>query len=180
MRPILVAFLLTAVLCAGVLTLPDLAPAECAHVSHEVTLLREGTRSEAQQGWLVIDCVLLPDTFSPVVVNGQEYAFYQRDYLWGQDGYFPTGQTVEPILGKGAVSDEDLAQGWYLGREKLENTPDNWIYVEWMYGQAWVAPESVGDLVRAEAIENIERDRVLGDLMPTEGVRQEMEPESAQ
>jgi len=129
-------------------------------IMDEVEYSRKGTRSEAEHGMLYIGGSRLPDCFTLVHHKGRTWNFHQRTGLWGRDGYFPVeGSGVRDIITATAdpLDCESLAKGWREGTALHQNTPENWIFVRWPDGSAFVDPLRINDMVKALGIKPIPR-----------------------
>ncbi len=126
---------------------------------HTVTYTHKGSRSEAEHGHLFINDVEIPDVFTRVISNDIEYRFYQRKYLWGKDGYFPVSETERKQIKTSSkqITIQDLNQGWYTGKERLEGTPETWFYAEWYNGSAFTDPEEAVKMIKALDLQIIPR-----------------------
>jgi len=128
-------------------------------ISHTITYSNKGSRSEAQHGFLAIDGYDVPDNFTFLqygLTGGRAFSFTTRSHLWGSDGYWPTEARIIPI-GEGAFDDADLKQGWVQTPSQIPGIPQNWVYVEWLEGSAFVAPSSMEAMVEALNIPFIPR-----------------------
>lgn len=133
------------------------SPEPC--ISHTITYSNKGTRSEAQHGFLTIDGCNVPDNFTFLqygLTGGRAFSFATRSHLWGSDGYWPTEARVIPI-GEGELTDAAMDQGWVQTTSQIPGIPQNWVYVEWPKGSAFVAPSGMEEMVKALNIPFIPR-----------------------
>jgi hypothetical protein len=127
-------------------------------IEHNITYSQKGTRSEAKHGHLFINGKELPDVFYMLRSGETAYKFYQRENIWGWDGYFKLEDELIPIKkSPEKITKEDLAKGWYTGKEKLEGTPGNWVYLEWGNGSGFSSLEAIEDLISILNIKKIPR-----------------------
>ena len=119
-------------------------------IHHNVTYSQRGTRSEAIHGDLYIYGEKIPDVFYLVIYKDTGYEFYQRYHLWGRDGYLPVKYLLkkEYTLINVPVTEQQIRKGYYRGVQKLSNTPENWLFVRWEGGSAFVDPRSIYELIR--------------------------------
>jgi len=121
-------------------------------VDHYLTYSRQGSRSEARHGHLKINDVTIPYGFDRIVAGDESYAFCTRTQLWGDDGYHPARPPFFPSSSSALLSAQQLQKGFALVGERRQNMPEQWIYVEWKGGRAFVAPESLDVLIREQGI----------------------------
>lgn len=118
-------------------------------LEEKVTYSNKGSRSEASHHYLVVNDEAIPDTFWLVWQEGRLYRFHTRQHMWGTDGYVLTNEEKYSVKkSKKVVSDTDLQRKWYVGKEWLQNTPDHWVYVEWLDGAAVVDPIALSALAK--------------------------------
>jgi hypothetical protein len=135
-------------------------------IEHKFTLDREGTRSEARHGNLLINGKAVPDFFWTVVAADQHFVFHQRKNMWGDDGYFPLNLPLNISAAKAGITKDDLTQGFYKGKDKKPGTPADWLYLEWKDGAGFSAPERLIDLIDFFVLAPIPRSVTgLDDLM---------------
>jgi hypothetical protein len=108
----------------------------------KLTYSAKGTRSEARHSFLYIEDNLVPDTFTYVEYKKSAWSFENRNYMWGDDGYWPT-EAHNVIESSQKFTEEMEKQGWYKGNQILRGTPDHWVYVEWRGGSAFIAPDKI-------------------------------------
>ncbi|NLB83122.1 MAG: hypothetical protein GX791_02625 [Synergistaceae bacterium] len=134
---------------------------EIIRISDEVQVLRfygaKGTRSESRHHYLEIEGKRIPDVFSKLVYKDLSFTFASRHYLWGDDGYFRSGDSPIPHSPSPAPT-EQLEKGWYEGRKKLVGTPENWVYGEWKDGGIFAAPEKLSEAADSLKLPILPRD----------------------
>ena len=113
-----------------------------------VSFSHKGTRSEARHGRLFLKGKEIPDVYRLVICRGSAFKFFQRRHMWGRDGYFPvkTGEDGEIVEGSADAGTEVIQRGYYRGNVRHRNTPEDWIFVRWDGGAAFVSPERIADL----------------------------------
>lgn len=110
-------------------------------LEEKVTYSNKGSRSEASHHYLLVNDEAIPDTFWVVWQEGRLYRFHTRKHMWGTDGYVLTNDEAFVIKrSKKTISDADTKRKWYIGKERLQNTPEHWVYVEWKDEAAFVDP----------------------------------------
>lgn len=124
----------------------------------KITYDNKGTRSEARHRHLYINRKLVPDTFKLIAHKKTTYEFFTRKYRWGDDGYVKVDKVISLSRSKKKIKKKDKKLGWYFnGRKKLLGTPSKWLYVEWDSRAAFVHPDRLNALVKAENIQKIAR-----------------------
>jgi hypothetical protein len=147
-------------ICCFALFLDSAEAGGLLRIDYSLTYSRQGTRSEARHGHLKINDVTIPYGFDRVVAGSESYASYTRTQLWGDDGYHPARPPFFPSASSALLSAQQLQKGFALVGERRQNTPQEWIYVEWKGGRAFVAPESLGVLIKEQGI------RTSSSLLP--------------
>lgn len=127
-------------------------------VAHEVTYTHKGTRSEGKSGYLTVDGIKIPDTFSYLLCGGELFKFHQKFQAWGIDGYFPTQESAASVFPSGSAPDAAaFAAGWADVSGTSRAIPANWIYVKWNNGMAAVSPAKIEDFVKEKKLERLQR-----------------------
>ncbi len=113
-----------------------------------VSYSNRGTRSEARHGHLFLNEKEIPDVYRLVICSGRAFRFFQRRHMWGRDGYFPVEIREDGEIAEGStVAGKDaIERGYYRGNVRHSNTPENWMFVKWDGGAAFVSPERIIDL----------------------------------
>jgi hypothetical protein len=124
-----------------------------------VSYSNRGTRSEARHGHLFLNEREIPDVYRLVICSDRAFGFFQRRHMWGRDGYFPVklgedGGIVKSSTGTGS---DAIERGYYRGNVRYGNTPEDWMFVKWDGGAAFVSPERITDLDRALQLKIIPR-----------------------
>jgi len=143
----------------------------CEGMSHWVTYSAKGSRSEARHGFIGIEGYTVPDVFTSLVYKGIGVTFSSRSYHWGDDGYWPSAKVAVPEVEGPSLSETDKETGWKITDKRPAGLPENWVYVEWEEGAAFVAPDRLKDFVDAMQLPLLER---YGERM--EMSRDELEP----
>lgn len=111
------------------------------------TFSARGSRSEARHHFLKIEGYSVPDVFLRLKYGKYTFTFNARNNQWGDDGYLRSpGFEISPS--SDLLSEELRKTGWYEGRERLEGTPENWIYGEWENSAVFSAPEKLTEAVK--------------------------------
>lgn len=132
---------------------PDRAEAGGSlEVEHYLTYTSKGTRSEARHGHLRINATAVPYGFERIVAGDQSFAMYFRKYHWGDDGYHRAEPPYFPPSSSLNLTGKQIEKGYVLGGERYQNTPDQWIYVEWKGGRAFVDPQFLNTLIKDQGI----------------------------
>ncbi len=150
-------------------------PAElCEGMFHRITFSAKGTRSEARHGFIEVEGYTLPDVFTEVVYRGIGVGFRTRSHMWGDDGYWPDARVSLPEEKGPALSAEARERGWAMTDETPEKLPENWAFVKWKDGSAFVTADCLKDFVEEMELPLLER---YGELMeiPREETTPKME-----
>lgn len=145
--------------CVSVILMFAAACSASPKLSGTVEYEREGSRSEARNGYLEADGIMLPDCFTAVLSGEDLYVFSTRKHLWGDSGYFPADYSLADSLFPAVehkITAEELSRGWAetKGRCKL---PEGWLMVKWNGGCAALLPKSADALAEAKALKPIPR-----------------------
>ena len=106
----------------------------------------------ARYGHIRLNGISIPPVFTLVIAaNGTTFRFFQLSGPVGPAGYHPV-QPVRVASAAGRITREDLVRGWYEGRSRLGETPDNWIFVAWPGGSAFVSPRELQRLVKEKGL----------------------------
>lgn len=145
----------------------------CEGMSHWVTYSAKGTRSEARHGFIEIEGYTVPDVFTCLVYNGIGVTFSSRSYHWGDDGYWPSAMLAAPEVEGPPLSETEEKTGWKITDKRPAGLPENWVYVEWEEGAAFVAPDRLKDFVEKMELPLILREgnspeKPLKELPPAE------------
>ncbi len=145
----------------------------CEGMSHWVTYSAKGTRSEARHGFIEIEGYTVPDVFTSLVYRGTGVTFSTRSYHWGNDGYWPDATAAMPGEEGPALSEKDKETGWKIAEKRPSGLPEDWVYVKWNDGSAFVAPDRLEDFVKKMKLPLIPREgspleKPLKELPPAE------------
>ncbi len=145
----------------------------CEGMSHWVTYSAKGSRSEARHGFIEIEGYTVPDVFTSLVYKGIGVTFSSRSYHWGDDGYWPSAKVAVPEVEGPSLSETDKETGWKITDKRPAGLPENWVYVEWEEGAAFVAPDRLKDFVEKMGLPLIPREgnlleKPLTELPPAE------------
>lgn len=134
-------------------------------IEHVKNYENKGTRSEIVHGLLEIGGYEVPEKFKKLTYNGKTFEFKQRSNEWGGDGYMQA--EFEPVVeSEELLKLEMLQKGFYLGSERLKNTPADWVFVRWGDGKsAFVGWNKFYALYGEHDVPDISRRRML-NLMP--------------
>lgn len=128
-------------------------------IENKVKYSNQGTKSEARHWSLFINGINIPDVFNKVYCQDQLFIFAQRAAMWGDDGYFKSQEKLIIAESKKTISNEDLKKGWYIGKEKLINTPDTWIYAEWEDKAVFIDYKKINDLINELKLKTMPRQK---------------------
>jgi len=145
----------------------------CEGMSHWVTYSAKGTRSEARHGFIEIEGYTVPDVFTCLVYKDIGVTFSSRSYHWGDDGYWPSAMLAAPEVEGPPLSETEEKTGWKITDKRPAGLPENWVYVEWEEGAAFVAPDRLKDFVEKMELPLIPREgnspeKPLKELPPAE------------
>jgi hypothetical protein len=140
-----------------------------------VSYSNKGTRSESRHGYLFLNGKEIPDVYRLVICNDRAFKFFQRRHMWGRDGYFPVKTEGGEIVKDGShAGTEAIRREYYRGNVRYENTPEDWIFVRWDGGAAFVSPERIADLdgvLKLRAIPRVIRKAGYGVPLKMDGLR---------
>ncbi len=130
-----------------IMTCALLADLPLPQLEEKVTYSAKGSKSESSHHYLLVNEKAIPDTFNLVWQEGRLYRFHTRQHMWGTDGYAPVKEDGFKITSSDKkITDTDTQRKWYLGKARLDGTPDHWVYVEWRDGAAFVDPIAMNTL----------------------------------
>jgi len=129
----------------------------CEGMFHWVTYSAKGSRSEARHGHLEIEGYTLPDVFTRLSYRGVGVSFDSRSNLWGEDGYWPDAQVSLPEEEGPPLPEEAKERGWILADKVPSDIPEEWVWVKWKDGSAFVAAERLKDFVEEMGLPLLER-----------------------
>ena len=129
-------------------------------IVQKITYSNKGSRSEARHGYLLYKGKSIPDVFNKIIYKSNVYIFFQRIEMWGDDGYFPYNEEIKIKDSNDNISKEQLEKGWYLGKDRLQGTPENWIYVEWEDKSAFLSLDKINPFTREFEMETIDRQQL--------------------
>jgi hypothetical protein len=149
-------------------------PAElCKGMYHRISYSAKGSRSEARHGYIEIEGYTVPDVFEEIVYRGVGIGFRTRSHLWGDDGYWPDACVSLPEEKGPSLTAEDRERGWIVTDMTPGDLPEEWVFVKWEGGSAFVAAEALKDLVDEMQLPILER---YGE--PMEMPREELAPKA--
>jgi hypothetical protein len=129
----------------------------CEGMFHRVTYSAKGTRSEARHGHLEIEGYALPDVFTELSYQEVGVSFYSRSHLWGDDGYWPDARVSLPEQEGPPLSEEAKERGWILADKVPADIPEEWVWVKWKDGSAFVDAESLKDFINEMELPLLQR-----------------------
>lgn len=150
--------------------------ANMQEMKHVKTYKNKGTRSESIHGGLVIADYVIPEKFKKISYNGKAYGWEYKSQEWDSSGYMPK-EYVEIEESQKIISTEMLKKGFYLGTERLKNTPDNWIFVSWGKDKnAFVSWKQIDALVKEYNVSTLDREMALNmrPLLPDTSKRKKI------
>lgn len=148
---------LSLVMLASFCLLEGQAPAALVE---KLTYSGKGSKSESVHGYLLVDGAPLADVFTVVAQGKRLWRFQQRSHLWGADGYILAPEAAGLARSEELVASESLKRGWYVGKKRLQGTPEHWVYLEWQDGCAWADARSIGHVVMHFKLMPMARDKM--------------------
>ncbi|MGC9490608.1 MAG: hypothetical protein ACP5CD_05220 [Thermovirgaceae bacterium] len=129
----------------------------CKGMYHRISYSAKGTRSEARHGHLEIEGYALPDAFTRLFYREVGVGFRTRSHLWGEDGYWPDAGVSLPEEEGPPLPEEAKERGWILADKIPADIPEEWVWVKWKDGSAFVDAECLKDFINEMKLPLLER-----------------------
>lgn len=102
---------------------------------YKIRYEKRGSRSERRIGMLIYKSKRIPYLFNYIQYKDRAYKLINSKRRWGNVGY-------QPIIRKEVERSSDKAlkgnSPFVLTRKKFADIPDDWAYVEWENGSAFI------------------------------------------
>ncbi|MDA3899482.1 MAG: hypothetical protein PF637_03070 [Spirochaetes bacterium] len=121
------------------------AEKETGQVIYTVKYKSRGTRSERRIGVLTYKTVEIPYIFTFIQHNNQAFSLKKSNHRWGSLGYQPI---IKKEIKKGEQKAQINATGYCLTETRDVGIPDDWAYVEWNGGKAFINLERLSSVLK--------------------------------
>lgn len=126
-------------------------------VESKIIYENKGTPTQKKNGFLYANNILLPDVFEQVYFQGRMYEFTTSQNQKGNEGYFPSTTNLLIVVLAEKIQKDILAKGWYLGDKLYKGTPEDWIYVKWKKGSAFVSSTKIESFIAEQNLPYLNR-----------------------
>lgn len=130
----------------------------CRGMYHLVTYSAKGTRSEARHGYVEIEGYIVPDIFVYLTYRGKTVVFLTRSNMWGDDGYWPSLEVVLPEKKGSPLTVKEKIKGWRISQDVPSDFPEDWVFVKWGNGSAFVSAKKLKNFVETMNLPTIARE----------------------